>query len=159
MSSNNSQVPNPPYTPSWSAGPDHGWGQRPRRRRVWPVFAVILAVLVGACFIGMIALGGKAAHDATSTATIEPPASSGGVRKAPAQLTAGDHLDVRAGTYTTTAPKDGLGCTWQRVKAMDGELSSVIAGDIVPAGTDGVMVVKSADAGVSLSGGCVWRRK
>lgn len=156
MSSN---VPNPPFTPGWSSQPDRGWGPPPRRRRVWPVVALVLALVAGACFLGLIFVGGKAAHDATSTATIEPPASTGGVRKAPTSLVEGDHLDVRAGTYTTVAPKDGIGCTWQRVKSLDHELGSVIAGDIVPAGAAGIMVIKSTDAGVELAGGCVWKRK
>lgn len=160
-----SNVPQPPYTPGWSSGQDHGWAQPPKRRRTGRTVAIVLAVLVVALvFVGLCAFGSLVAHDASKSpgagvATIEPPASSGGTRKAPATLAEGDHQDVKAGTYTTTASADGFGCTWQRVKRFDHDLSSVIAGDIVSPGATGIMVIKSTDAGVELAGDCKWVRK
>lgn len=153
----------PPYAPLGD-GQQYPSPVYPRKRRVWPILIGALAVGLAACFIGLFVFGGLAAHEAakdlsSTPATIEPPASSGGTRKAPATLANGDHEDVKAGTYSTTAPADGFGCTWERVSSMDNEPDSFITGDVVPAGGTGIMVVKSTDAGVRLSGGCTWKRK
>lgn len=65
---------------------------------------------------------------------------------------------VPVGKYKTTAPKDGLGCYWARLKGLGGELSDVKANANIAAGAPGIMTIVAADKGIKVSGGCTWQR-
>lgn len=157
----------PDYVPGGNATYVNNPARRPRR---WPwVLVAVFAVVGLLCTLGRMGSSGSDKTDTRSSAAaaaagvepISPPAATGGPRHKAAALSDGDHADVAPGTYVTTAPTDGLGlgCTWQRVSALDHDAKSFIAGDIVAAGSPGILVVKASDAGLFLSGGCTWRRK
>lgn len=63
---------------------------------------------------------------------------------------------IPAGEYATQASDDLFGCSWMRVKSFDGSANSYLAAGTVEPGSAGRMVVKMADYGVQLSGGCKW---
>ena len=62
--------------------------------------------------------------------------------------------DIAPGTYST--PGGGY-CYWARLKAADGELSSISANQIVQG--PGTVTVKSSDKYIELSGSCTWTKK
>lgn len=65
---------------------------------------------------------------------------------------------VPPGKYKTTAPADGLGCYWARLKGMGGGVEDIRANGNVAAGAPGIVTIAAADKGVTVSGGCTWRR-
>lgn len=151
----------PPYYPQ---------DPQPRKRSVWRWLAPVLITLavLAVCGIGVSAINhddaarppaaavAPAARVKVPPATIPAPTRTGG---AAVRLKAGDHAHVKAGTYTTDAPADAILCTWQRVRSLDHESESFIAGDVVSAGTTAEIVVKASDGGLLLDGPCVWTRK
>jgi hypothetical protein len=46
-------------------------------------------------------------------------------------------IDVKPGRYTTTVPKDSLGCYWERTRSYDGgdPNATIVKADSIPAGT------------------------
>jgi hypothetical protein len=59
-------------------------------------------------------------------------------------------------TYRTAGPSDGIGCDWSRLKGTSGELSDIIANDLVQGPS--VFTVKATDNAVELVGECTWTK-
>lgn len=117
--------------------------------------AIVMLILVGCG----VPAPDEPKDPAPPTTTLRPPvAPTTPAREGAKTYGAGTYevgKDIKAGTYVTTAP-DGLGCTWQRLKAFDGEITSVIAADVLAGGARGRVTVKATDKGVELAGDCVW---
>jgi hypothetical protein len=151
----------PPYGQPYTAP-----APAPRKSNAPKIILAVAALVLAVCGgLGLVAFLGGSAEDAgrgTAEAlqdTAPAPASSGKSKSAAAELRAGDHRKVKAGTWVTTAPEDALfGCTWQRVKNFSGDAGAFIAGDVVAPGTSGEVNVKPNDGGLKLDGPCVWRR-
>jgi hypothetical protein len=125
------------------------------------VFGVIgLFVLL----IVMASLGSTAPNTpAGATVSLEAPAPAAREAAAPAPaaatFTAGTYSvgsEFPAGTYRTTGPSDGIGCGWSRLKGTSGELSDIIANDLVQGPS--VFTVKGTDDAVELVGDCTWTK-
>jgi hypothetical protein len=68
-------------------------------------------------------------------------------------------LEVEVGTYTTTAPDTTPGCYWARLKAFDGEPTSIIRNGLVSQGGKGRFTINKNDVGVQFSGECIWKKE
>jgi hypothetical protein len=68
--------------------------------------------------------------------------------------------EIPPGTYVTDAPAGSVldSCYWARLSGFTGELDDIIANGNLDAGTRGRIDVSSSDAGIELTGECVWSR-
>lgn len=62
--------------------------------------------------------------------------------------------EIQPGQYETKG--NDSGCMWERLKGTSGDLSDVLANDIVTG--PGKMTVKSGDKYIKFSLGCAWRK-
>jgi hypothetical protein len=130
------------------------WRNLSRRRSGYLVSLVSL-LSVGALGCAGTTTPDSAPPDAPSYTTVtKQPLGPGQISDG--QLEVG--ADIKAGTYTTTVPADVLNCYWARLRNFDGELGSIVANGNLKPGAKGRLVVKATDAGVELSGGCIWSK-
>jgi hypothetical protein len=104
-----------------------------------------------------------------TTTTAAPPAKSAPApvattRAVPKPVTVGNGVwsvpdEIKPGTYVVTAPNDGFGCHWARLKSTDGDLDSINANGNVDSGARGRFTVKASDKAVELDGDCEWTKK
>lgn len=64
---------------------------------------------------------------------------------------------IKPGTYRTVVPSEGFGCYWARLKAADGELSSIIANDNSSAGAQSLVTIKPSDKYFETRGCGTWK--
>lgn len=132
------------------------------RRRTALIVGLAVAVPViggwAAFALSRDGLADEAAH--SSTRASKP------VEQAPGSLPHDGTLivgrDVKPGTYQAVTPaRDGaaLGfCTWMRLRATDGEMSSIIAGSMAKEGDSVVMTIEASDEAVKIAGCGSWTR-
>lgn len=146
----------------------------PQRRRTRGYVGILIALVSSflACS-GVLIVGGIVGDDdgarfvdstsAPATVTqVDTSASAVPARSAKPGYSAGTWKvpsEVKPGTYVTTVPDEAfIGCYWARVRDFEGGVNSIIANDIVSPGARGRFTVKAGDAGVELTGDCVWKR-
>lgn len=66
--------------------------------------------------------------------------------------------DVLPGTYKASVPGDSIGCYWARLKAMDGEMASVIANGYSQPGAKVTVTIKATDKGFETQGCGAWTK-
>lgn len=150
------------------------------RRRLWIIAGVlgVFAMCFGGIAAGSIAadsepgltVGEAAGSAAVKIAPSLAPASKGPrppapeaepVAKAPEPVTLTEGTwsvpdEAKPGTYTTNA--DGH-CYWARLSNFEGDLGSIKANENLSSGERGRITIKKSDAGIELSGSCVWTLK
>jgi hypothetical protein len=161
-------VASPPQ-PVWQAQPQQPRGQQkpPKKRRRWPwvlggLFAFIMIITIAnSGGSNSTTPAAPAAAPAQQSAASAPTAASSASAAAPAtnttQFTSGTYQvgsDIQPGRYKTPG---GSFCGWSRDSSDDGQLSSIIANDIVQG--PGSVTIKSSDKFVEFSGDCTWTKQ
>jgi hypothetical protein len=154
--------------PFQQAEPQQSQGrQKPPKRRRWPwvlggLFALIMIIAIansGGNSTTTTTPAAPAAAPAQQSAASAPAAANSASAAAPAtdQFTSGTYQvgsDIRPGRYKTPG---GSFCGWSRDSSDDGQLSSIIANDIVQG--PGSVTIKSSDKFVEFSGDCTWTKQ
>ena len=153
----------PQSQPVWQAQPQQLRGrQKPAaKRRRWPwVLGGLFA------FVMFVVIANSGGSNSTTTTTSAAPAAAPAQQSAPSaaapasntdQFTSGTYQvgsDIQPGRYKTPG---GSFCGWSRDSSDDGQLSSIIANDIVQG--PGSVTIKSSDKFVEFSGDCTWTRQ
>jgi hypothetical protein len=125
------------------------------QRTRWTVCLLLVATAVGlGC--GSTSSPSTGSGDPAVTTTTAKPKPAGNTITDEGQLLVGS--EVKPGTYRATVPADSVGCYYARLKALDGELASVITNGIGEAGKKVTVTIKASDKAFETNGCGTWTK-